>query len=321
MDPLVDKGKTLILAHKNVENPEITDKLLEDDYIIEVTWEGELVWEWLCSDHFDELEFSEEAKNTLYRFPDWRKNRGSADWMHINCASYVGLNKWYDEGDERFHPDNIIWDSRRSNIIAIIEKKEGKIVWKVGPDYAASPALRKLGQIIGPHHAHMIPKGLPGEGNILIFDNGGASGYGAPNPGSPTGYGNALRDHSRVIEFNPVTLEKVWEYSARTAGYKRNDNYKFYSSYVSSAQRLPNGNTLITEGADGRIFEVTHECTTVWEYISPIFGVKYKNCNNVYRAYRIPYEWIPQLKKPVERAVIPPDLSKFKIKPQTEAIY
>jgi len=313
MDPLVDKGKTLILAHKNVKNPEITDRLLEDDYIIEVTWEGEIVWEWLCSDHFDELGFSEEARNAI--------SRGGArppssdrpyDWMHINCATYIGPNQWYDEGDERFHPDNIIWDSKRSNIIAIIERKEGKIVWKVGPDYTASPALRKLRQMIGPHHAHMIPKDLPGEGNILIYDNGGAGGYGASN---------AKRDHSRVIEFNPVTLEKVWEYSAVTAGLGRHDNFKFYSPNISSAQRLPNGNTLITEGADGRIFEVTPECKIVWEYVCPIFGIKEKNWNKVYRAYRVPYEWIPQLKKPVEKAVIPPDLSKFKIKPHTETIY
>jgi len=99
-----------------------------------------------------------------------------------------------DAGDGRFHPDNIIWSSRRANIIAIIERKEGKIVWKVGPDYSASPALRKLGQMIGTHHVTMIPKGLPGEGNILIFDNGGAGGYGAPNPGSRTGLNNAIRD-------------------------------------------------------------------------------------------------------------------------------
>jgi hypothetical protein len=313
MDPLVDKGKTLILSHKNVKNPKISDRLLMDDYIIEVTWEGEIVWEWLCSDHFDELGFSEEAKNAISRVGAKRPSSDRpTDWMHINCATYIGPNKWYDAGDERFHPDNIIWDSRRSNIIAIIERKEGKVVWKVGPDYSASPALRKLGQMIGPHHAHMIPKGLPGEGNVLIYDNGGTGGYGASN---------AKRDHSRVIEFNPVTLEKVWEYSAITAGLRRHDNYKFYSPYISSAQRLPNGNTLITEGADGRIFEVTPECTIVWEYVCPIFGVKDRNWNKVYRAYRVPYEWVPQLKKPVEKAVIPPDLSKFKIKPQTETIY
>ena len=52
----------------------------------------------------------------------------------------------------------------------------------------------------------MIPKGLPGEGNLLVFDNGGEGGYGTPNPGALTGVNNARRDYSRVLEFNPVTL-------------------------------------------------------------------------------------------------------------------
>lgn len=319
MDPLVNKGNTLILAHKNVKNPKITDKLLLDDYIYEVTWEGKIVWEWLASDHFDELGFSEEAKNTLYRHPAWSDQRGSADWLHINSMSTLGPNKWYDAGDQRFHADNIIWSARNANIIAIIDKKNGKIVWRVGPDYTATPALRALRQIIGQHHPHMIPKGLPGEGNILVFDNGVFGGYGAPNPISVTGFPNAQRNYSRVIEFDPVTLKTVWEYSAAAAGYvPRNENYRFYSGHISSAQRLPNGNTLITEGANGRIFEVTPEREIVWEYMSPFFhspNPKFKPVNQVYRAYRVPYEWVPQLKKPVERAVIPPDNSQFRINP------
>ncbi len=64
------------------------------------------------------------------------------------------------------------------------------------------------------------------------------------------------------------------------------------SGFISSAQRLPNGNTLITEGADGRIFEVTSEHEIVWEYISPYYG-KGRNHNMVYRAYRLPYDWVP----------------------------
>lgn len=235
------------------------------------------------------------------------------DWMHINSVSTLGPNKWFDMGDERFHPDNIIWDGRETNIMAITDKKTGKIVWQVGPDYAASPDLRKLGQIIGQHHVHMIPRGLPGEGNILVFDNGGWAGYGAPNPGATTGIRNALRDHSRVLEFDPVTLEIVWKYAAREAGFvEPMDNYKFYSGFISSAQRLPNGNTLITEGADGRLFEVTSEHELIWEYISPYYG-KNKNQNMVYRAYRLPYEWVPQIEKPDEKAVPRLVNSKFRV--------
>jgi hypothetical protein len=159
----------------------------------------------------------------------------------------------------------------------------------------------------------MIPKGLPGEGNILVFDNGGSAGYGIPNPGSPTGRRNALREYSRVLEFNPVTFEVVWKYSALEAGFPAPmDGYKFFSSYVSSAQRLPNGNTLITEGAGGRIFEVSAEFDTVWEYVNPYFSKK-GNRNMVYRAYRVPYEWIPQVEPLEEKAVYRIDNSRFRV--------
>ncbi len=84
------------------------------------------------------------------------------------------------------------------------------------------------------------------------------------------------------------------------------------SGFISSAQRLPNGNTLITEGADGRIFEVTSEHEIVWEYISPYYG-KGRNHNMVYRAYRLPYDWIPQLPKPEERPIPRLDNSKFRV--------
>jgi len=299
MEPLVEGGKTLILASKEVENREIAPGRLLDDCILEVTWDGEIVWEWRSCDHFDEMGFSEAARNAMYRHG---ARQDPYDWLHSNSISYLGPNKWYDGGDKRFHPDNIIWDGRNTNIIAIIDKKTREFVWRVGPDYTASPELRRLGQIVGQHHAHMIPRGLPGEGNILVFDNGGFAGYGAPNPSSPTGVNNAVRPYSRVIEFNPDTLEVCWEYSADR---RRQD---FYSPYISSAQRLPNGNTLICEGGRGRIFEVTRDLEIVWEYVVPR-GVSY-------RAYRVPYDWIPQLDEPVEKAVIPPDPSEFRIKPQ-----
>ena len=85
--------------------------------------------------------------------------------------------------------------------------------------------------------------------------------------------------------------------------------------YISSAQRLPNGNTLIVEGSDGRFIEVTREHEIVWEYINPYdsgeaassgaeawFGAgngsKYAASRNnyVYRAYRVPYDYCPQAK-------------------------
>lgn len=329
LNPRANEGKTLILSHKNVQNPDISGRSLLDDTIIEVDWDGKVVWEWLCSDHFDEMGFSEEAKNTIYRNPSMMGSDPGVhgDWMHINAMSWLGPNKQYDKGDERFHPDNIIVSGRSTNIIAIISRKTGKIVWQLGPDYFANQTLKELGQIIGQHHAHIIPKGLPGAGNIMLFDNGGAAGYGAANPGAPTGLNNALRDTSRVIEFDPITLKIIWQYPSKDMGIMGPMIAGvLFSNFISSAQRLPNGNTLITEGATGRVFEVTSEAEIVWEYISPYISgplgapknappptAPFRKSSMVYRAYRVPYEWIPQVDKPEEIALPEVDISEFRV--------
>lgn len=137
---------------------------------------------------------------------------------------------------------------------------------------------------------------------MLVFDNGGSSGYGFNTPIAPDGVGAFARATSRVLEINPVTLDLVWSYA----------NPRFFSTNISGAQRLPNGNTLITAGAGGRMFEVTPKGEIVWEYIFPLFSGANES-NAVYRAYRIPYGWIPQLMKPTERRVTAPALGEFRL--------
>ncbi|MEY2934280.1 MAG: hypothetical protein RL033_5029 [Pseudomonadota bacterium] len=325
-EPLTARGNTLILAHENVTNPAISERPLLDDKIIEVDWEGNIVWQWRPHEHFEELGFDADARAALRRNPNVRALgagalggatppvEGFGDWLHINSLSLVGPNKWFDAGDRRFHPDNLIWDAREANIIAIVDKQSGKIVWKLGPRYDGSDAERRLGWIIGQHHAHIIPRGLPGEGNLLVFDNGGWAGYGAPHPSAPDGLKTAQRDHSRVLEINPTTLEIEWQYTPREAGFVVPlDAARFYSPFISSAQRLPNGNTLITEGSDGRIFEVTAQHELVWEYISPYWRQPPLSLNLVYRAYRAPYEWVPQLPRPREAKITRLDVKTFRV--------
>ena len=318
LEPNLNKGKTMILSNKVVKKPRISDKPLLDDIIYIVDEQGKVIWEWLASDHIEEMGFSIEARNTMYRYPNYVMSRTpgmvGGDWIHINSASWVGPNKWYDQGDQRFHPDNIIYDGRQTNTTGIIDHKTGKIVWHLGPDFESTKELREIGCTVGLHHAHVIPKGLPGEGNILIFDNGGFAGFGSPNPTAPYGMNNARRDYSRIVEIDPVAMKIVWEYDANKGGYR--DLSKFYSDYVSSSQRLPNGNTLICEGSVGRLFEVTPKGETVWEYISPYYQPK-ENFNMVYRAYRVPYDYVPQLKVPTEAAIIPPDNRTLRLKDLT----
>ena len=68
----------------------------------------------------------------------------------------------------------------------------------------------------------------------------------------------------------------------------------FYSPFISGAQRLPNGNTLICSGVKGRLFEVTRDGEIVWEYMSPYFRTRaFGETSLVFRAYRLPYSWLP----------------------------
>ena len=278
-------GKTLILGHKDVVVPEISDKLLCDDVIYEVDWKGNLTgYEWYASDHFDEFGFDETAIEDIHNNPHYEADKGRGDWLHLNTLSVLGESHWYDEtGDERFNPDNFMISSRHANFIAIISRETGRVVWRVGPDFMEGTPYCGLGQFIGQHHAHMIPKGLPGAGNILVFNNGGHSGYGGGNWEQGERY--TERQYSIVIEFNPITFEIVWEY-------KNPDGEKmFFSNNISSAQRLPNGNTLIDEGAKGHIFEVTAGKEIIWDFVNPIEDPQ--GPAPIYRAYRIPPEWVP----------------------------
>lgn len=313
MEPKVEGGKTLILSNYHppvAQTSHISRHLLHDDVLYEIDWGGNLIWEWYAWEHFDQMGFSEPARKAVYEtFAGFDPNGGS-DYHHFNAASYLGPNKWYDAGDLRFHPDNVIFDCRSSDILAIIARHDhpeglwssGDIVWKVGPDFSYGNPGHRLGQIIGQHHVHMIPAGLPGAGNILVFDNGGTAGYGPLMPGLTPVANNRLREYSRIVEFDPVTLEVVWEYANPEARYDDQGNCieaSFFSPFISGAQRLANGNTLVCQGSNGRIFELTPEKELVWEYITPHLGrvdpaAGRFGSTNVYRAYRIPRSWIPE---------------------------
>ena len=121
------------------------------------------------------------------------------------------------------------------------------------------------------------PRPLP-NGNLLVYDNGTQRRW------------MGMLPHSRVFEIDPRTDEIVWEYVD-------NPLFNFYSPQISGAVRLPGGNTLICEGLRGRIFQVTAEGETVWEFINPIFGktVMGFDVNMVFRAFFYTRDEIPFL--------------------------
>jgi hypothetical protein len=275
-----ERGSILVLAYARRSRPEIRDAEIDDDVIYELDGFGNLTNVlWYGADHIEEFGLDEQARAHLRAIAP-----GSVfDWLHGNAMSVLGPNRWFDEGHVEFHPNNILYSSRPANFIAILSRETGAVVWRVGPDFAGRPEER-LGQFVGQHNPHLIPKGLPGAGNVLVFDNGGPSGYGGLSEAGPV-YRYA-RDYSRVVEFNPITLEIVWDYGGEFAP------ERFFSSLIGGAQRLPNGNTLITIGMEGRVIEVTPERQVVWEYqhepLAPDSSLRW-----LYRANRIPPEWLP----------------------------
>lgn len=129
--------------------------------------------------------------------------------------------------------ERVLLSFREPGTIAVLDLETEEIVW----------ATR--GPWIGQHDPSLLP-----DGNILLFDNIG-------NFDS----GNA----SQVIEIDPQTLAIAWRYSGSA-------EHPFASIIRSSAQRLPNGNTLVTESDGGRLFEVTREGEIVWEFLNPVRG-------------------------------------------------
>jgi len=123
-------------------------------------------------------------------------------------------------------------------------------------------------QLFGQHDPRWIPDGYPGAGHLTVFNN--------DIPGATEG-----ENHSAVFEIAPPVdgngsyivpetapfgpSEPAWSYVAP-------EQTAFYSPFISGAQRLENGNTLICQGADGRFFEVTPAGAIVWDYWSPYSG-------------------------------------------------
>lgn len=252
---------------KQVREPTWQGQTIYGDAIVEVNRAGEAVWVWHAYEHLD-LNHSRLLASTGWHAGPY--NSTVCDWTHVNTVQSLPENRWYAAGDARFRPGNVMISPRQLDTVYIIDRETHAVVWSYSGDY--------FGGLSGQHEPHMIEPGLPGEGHILIFDNGAS-------PWNDLGHAGK----SYVLEVNPVTKERVWVYDG---------GLDFHATYTSSAQRLANGNTLICESAGKRVFEVTVEGETVWEYVE-----------GTPRSYRYAYDHCPQtaaLGRPREASVTPP---------------
>ena len=142
----------------------------------------------------------------------------------------------------------------------------GDLLYRWGNPRAYRAGAVKDQKLFGQHNSHWIDKGLPGEGHVLIFNNGLQRTGGA---------------HSTVDEIVlPVTKQGRYDQAPGKAfgpdraawSYVAPRRIDFYAPFISGAQRLRNGNTLICSGTNGTVFEVTAKGEIVWKYVNPDRG-------------------------------------------------
>jgi hypothetical protein len=110
------------------------------------------------------------------------------------------------------------------------------------------------------HNAYWIGDSLSGAGHILLFNNGG--------PARPWSTVDEIATPVDSAGFYALRADTTFGPDAPVWTY--GDTNEFYATVISGAQRLPNGNTLVCLGPDGRFFEVTADSQRVWEYVSPV---------------------------------------------------
>ncbi|MCA8953356.1 MAG: aryl-sulfate sulfotransferase [Planctomycetes bacterium] len=230
---------------------------------------GTIVWEWHITDHliqdFDagKANFGvvANAPGLLdINYPPILVSDG--DWNHFNGLDYDPVNDWIvvssRSQDEIYIIDHSTTTAEAAGHTGGQRGRGGDFLWRWGnPEvYRAGSAVHHV--LRGQHDPRFIAPGRPGAGNVTVFNNDYVPGQSAVHelalPVGPSG--NLVLDPV-TGRYGPVT--PVWTFTE--AG--------FNSLFVSSAERLPNGNTLICSGTQNRLFEVTAAGTTVWNYVDP----------------------------------------------------
>src|SRR5262249_33980522 len=143
--------------------------------------------------------------------------------------------------------------------------KGGDLLYRWGNPRAYRAGGMKDQRLFVQHDAQWIRPGLPGAGNLLVFNNG-TSRPGSGNWSSADEIVLPVDDKGRY----ELSQGSAWGPKEATWSYTSPKKTDFYSVFMSSARRLPNGNTLIATGFNGSIIEVTPNGDVVWRFLAPL---------------------------------------------------
>lgn len=252
-----------------------------------------IVWEWDILDHIVQ---------DLY--PD-RPNYGKPS-EHIGKidVNYVGKSTKFIPGSV-FHFNAISYNEERDQILVSnfgtneifildhstttkeaktdkggISGKGGDLIYRWGNPNAYGMAGIESRQLFKQHDAAWIPKGIPGKGDISIFNNG------VNRKPMYTAYielelpklRNSRYQRASNKPFGPMA--PAYEFS-QFAG---DEPEVFFAPFMSGARRLPNGNIFGVSGIVSGMFEVTDKGE---EVLRTVPGSR----STFYRAYKFPKDY------------------------------
>ena len=266
-----------------------------------------VIWQWEIKDHYiQDFDASKQNYGVIsdhpelfnINLPDLNSNNSNAtrDWNHFNSIDY---NESLDQilisvrnSDEIWIIDHSTTTEEAASHEGGLYGRGGDILYRWGNASAYERGEVNDQKLFGQHGAHWIKDGLTDAGKIMIFNNGNGrpgTDYSTVEILVPPQDANGGYIISDATPFGPE--EPEWIYGDQTGE-------NFYSIYLSNAQRLVNGNTLINAGSPGRIFEIDPERNTVWQYEIPLFGdfpaTQGDNINNNsnFRAYKYPPDFL-----------------------------
>ena len=254
----------------------LEDEKLFNEQILELepigSNQANIVWEWNFKDHLiQDFDASKDNFGIISENPQLLNinylttSSTAANWLHINSLQY----------NEEL--DQIILSTRNLSEIYIIDHstttteaatntggvygKGGDLLYRWGNKEAYDKGTSSDRTLFAQHYPHFIPNGLIDAGKILIFNNGIVDSSSVDIITPPTSSAGVYT-YSESTGYGPDIAE--WQYV------DPNDPTSFYSWIMSSAQRLPNGNTLICDADSGYFFEIDENNNKVWEYVNPV---------------------------------------------------
>lgn len=249
----------------------------QPDHVVEIRptgpTTGSIVWEWHVWDHLIQ-DFDANAANygvvaahpelIDINFPPTLQPAPPpppTDFNHFNSVSYDPVRDWVILSA---HAQNEVWIIDHSTTTAEAAGhtggrygKGGDLLYRWGNPRAYRAGTVSDQKLFGQHSAKRIPVGYPGAGHLTVFNNQIPTNSEVWELVLPLdAQGNFVPNANGT--FGPDG--PVWRYG----------DPAFHSAFMSSCERMPNGNTLICSSLQGRIFEVTASGRNVWEIASGI---------------------------------------------------